>query len=79
MQRDAIERLQLTSMLLEPELLDSIQPDVHLVSSLVSLSHVMPDSTKRTARIGRGPGRCRDRAPHCEQDAGRRYRRGQPR
>ncbi len=51
MQRDAIERLQLTSMLLEPELLDSIQPDVHLVSSLVSLSHVMPDSTKRTARV----------------------------
>jgi hypothetical protein len=30
MQQDAIERLQLTSMLLEPELLDSIQPDVHL-------------------------------------------------
>jgi Mg-chelatase subunit ChlD len=51
MQRDAIERLHLTSMLLEPELLDSIQPDVHLVSSLVSLSHVMPDSTKRTARV----------------------------
>ena len=51
MQRDAIERLQLTSMLLEPELLDSIRPDVHLVSSLVSLSHVMPDSTKRTARV----------------------------
>jgi len=51
MQRDAIERLNLTSMLLEPELLDSIQPDVHLVSSLVSLSHVMPESTKRTARV----------------------------
>ena len=51
MQRDAIERLHLTSMLLEPELLDSIQPDVHLASSLVSLSHVMPDSTKRTARV----------------------------
>jgi Mg-chelatase subunit ChlD len=51
MQRDAIERLNLTSMLLEPELLDSIQPDVHLASSLVSLSHVMPDSTKRTARV----------------------------
>jgi len=51
MQRDAIERLHLTSMLLEPELLDSVQPDVHLVSSLVSLSHVMPDSTKRTARL----------------------------
>jgi hypothetical protein len=51
MQRDAIERLHLVSMLMEPELLDSIQPDVHLVSSLVSLSHVMPDSTKRTARV----------------------------
>jgi Mg-chelatase subunit ChlD len=51
MQRDAIERLHLTSMLLEPELLDSIQPDVHLVSSLISLSRVMPDSTKRTARV----------------------------
>jgi len=51
MQRDAIERLQLTSMLLEPELLDSIQPDVHLASSLVSLSGVMPESTKRTARV----------------------------
>jgi VWA domain containing CoxE-like protein len=51
MQRDAIERLHLTSMLLEPELLDSIQPDVHLVGSLVSLSRVMPDSTKRTARV----------------------------
>jgi len=51
MQRDAVERLQLTSMLLEPELLGSIQPDVHLVSSLVSLSHVMPDATKRTARV----------------------------
>jgi Mg-chelatase subunit ChlD len=50
MQRDAIERLHLTSMLLEPELLDSIQPDVHLASSLVNLSRVMPDSTKRTAR-----------------------------
>jgi len=51
MQRDAIDRLHLTSMLLEPELLDSIQADVHLVSSLVNLSHVMPDSTKRTARV----------------------------
>jgi hypothetical protein len=70
MQRDAIERLQLTSMLLEPELLDSIQPDVHLVSSLVSLSHVMPDSTKRTARVVVGPGRCRDRAPHCQTRRG---------
>jgi len=38
-------------MLLEPELLDSVQPDVHLVSTLVSLNRVMPESTKRTARM----------------------------
>jgi Mg-chelatase subunit ChlD len=50
MQRDAIDRLHLTSMLLEPELLDSLQPDVHLVGTLVSLSKVMPETTKATAR-----------------------------
>ena len=51
MQRDAIERLDLVSMLLEPELLGSVQPDVHLVSTLVSLNRVMPESTKQTARM----------------------------
>ncbi len=50
MQRDAIERLQLTSMLLEPELLTAIQPDVHLVSTLVGLNRVMPETTRATAR-----------------------------
>jgi Mg-chelatase subunit ChlD len=51
MQRDAIERLQLTSMLLEPELLDSVQPDVHLASTLIGLNRVMPETTRRTARL----------------------------
>ncbi len=51
MQRDAIDRLNLTSMLLEPELLDSVQPDVHLVSTLVSLNHLMTETTKATARM----------------------------
>ncbi len=51
MQRDAIERLNLTSMLLEPELLDSVQPDVHLAATLVSLNKVMPETTRRTARL----------------------------
>jgi Mg-chelatase subunit ChlD len=50
MQRDAIDRLNLTSMLLEPELLDSLQPDVHLVGTLISLSKVMPETTRATAR-----------------------------
>ena len=47
----AIERLNLTSMLLEPELLDSVQPDVHLAGTLVSLNGVMPETTRRTARL----------------------------
>ena len=51
MQRDAIERLQLTSLLLEPELLDSVQPDVHLAATLVGLNAVMPETTRRTARL----------------------------
>ncbi len=51
MQRDAIDRLNLTSMLLEPELLDSVQPDVHLAAALVSLNKVMPDTTRRTGRM----------------------------
>ena len=51
MQRDAIERLDLASMLLEPELLDSVQPDVHLAATLVGLNAVMPETTRRTARL----------------------------
>jgi Mg-chelatase subunit ChlD len=50
MQKDAFERLDLEEMLLEPELLDSIEPDVHLVGTLLSLNKVMPTKTKETAR-----------------------------
>lgn len=50
MQADAIERLDLTRMLLEPELLDAVEPDVHLVGTLLSLSGVMPERSKRAAR-----------------------------
>lgn len=50
MQKDAFERLDLEQMLLEPELLESIEPDVHLVGTLLSLNKVMPSKTKETAR-----------------------------
>jgi Mg-chelatase subunit ChlD len=50
MQRDAIDRLNLRQLLLEPELLSSIEPDVHLVGTLLSLNKVMPETTKSTAR-----------------------------
>ncbi|MFF7940274.1 VWA domain-containing protein [Nocardia gamkensis] len=51
MQRDAVERLDLTQLLLEPELLEAVEPDVHLVGTLLSLNRVMPETTKATARM----------------------------
>jgi Mg-chelatase subunit ChlD len=51
MQQDAMERLNLRQMLLEPEMLESVEPDVHMVADLLSLSGVMPAKTKETARI----------------------------
>ncbi len=55
MQRDAIDRLNLRQLLLEPEMLGSVEPDVHLVGTLLSLNKIMPETTKATARqvIGR--------------------------
>lgn len=50
MQQDALDRLNLRQMLLEPELLGQVQPDVHLVANLLSLSGVIPARTKQTAR-----------------------------
>lgn len=51
MQQDALERLNLRQMLLEPEMLETVEPDVHLVANLLALSGVMPAKTKETARI----------------------------
>jgi len=51
MQQDALERLNLRRMLLEPELLAAVEPDVHLVADLLSLGGVMPAKTKETARL----------------------------
>lgn len=50
MQRDAMERLNLRQMLLQPEMLENAQPDVHLVANLVALASVIPAGTKDTAR-----------------------------
>ena len=50
MQRDALERLGLRKMLLEPELLDTVEADVNLVATLLSLGGVIPERTKETAR-----------------------------
>jgi Mg-chelatase subunit ChlD len=50
MQRDAIERLDLQRLLLEPEMLAAVEPDIHLVSTLLELAHLLPDTTRATAR-----------------------------
>ena len=51
MQKDALERLRLNELLLEPEMLSQVQPDVHLVANLLSLGSVIPAKTKETARL----------------------------
>lgn len=50
MQQDALKRLNLKQMLLEKEMLENIEADVHLVATLMTLSKVIPDKTKDTAR-----------------------------
>ena len=50
MQRDALQRLNLQQMLLEPETLAAVDADIHLVATLVSLKNVIPKKTKETAR-----------------------------
>jgi len=50
LQRDAVERLDLHQLLLEPELLGSVEADLHLVTLLVALNRGLPDTTRSTAR-----------------------------
>jgi len=50
MQKDALERLNLQQMLLEPETLETMEADIHLVGTLLSLNSVIPKKTRETAR-----------------------------
>lgn len=51
MQQDALERLNLREMLLQPEMLQAVEPDVQLVANLLALRSVIPNKTKDTARL----------------------------
>ena len=79
MQRDAIDRLGVRALLLEPELMESLEPDVHLVSTLISLGSAIPETSKATARSGGPHGRRRRRAADRQPHQGRRDRGAQPR
>jgi Mg-chelatase subunit ChlD len=50
MQKDALERLGLRQMLLEPELLATVEADIHLVATIISLASIIPQRTRETAR-----------------------------
>jgi Mg-chelatase subunit ChlD len=49
-QKDALDRLGLEKLLLEPELLGALEVDVHLAATLLSLNKVLPDESRETAR-----------------------------
>ncbi|MBS0378537.1 MAG: VWA domain-containing protein [Proteobacteria bacterium] len=50
LQRDAFARLDMTRMLLEPEMLQAVQPDVRLVADLIALAGMIPARTRDTAK-----------------------------
>jgi len=51
MQHDALDRLGLTQIITEPELLKAIEPDIQLVATLLTLKKIIPNKTKETARM----------------------------
>lgn len=50
-QKDAFERLNLKSLMLEPEFLATLEADVHLVADLISLRSAISEKSKETARM----------------------------
>ncbi|MDE7243336.1 MAG: VWA domain-containing protein [Oscillospiraceae bacterium] len=49
-QNDAIERKGLTQLLLEPELLEGLEPDLNMASTLLMLKDQIPKKSKESAR-----------------------------
>ncbi len=49
-QNDAIERKGLKQLLLEPELLDTLEPDLNMASTLLMLKDQIPKKSKESAR-----------------------------
>lgn len=49
-QTDALERLDLTRLLQEPEFIEAVEPDIHLACLLAQLADVLPDRARAAAR-----------------------------
>lgn len=50
-QNDAIERAGLKSLLLEPEILESIEPDINLASTIMQIKEQIPSKSKDGVRL----------------------------
>jgi hypothetical protein len=50
MEKDAVERKGLKQLLMEPEVLQSLEKDVSLVATILAFKHLMPEQTRQTAR-----------------------------
>ena len=77
-QQDAIDRLGLHRLLLEPEVLDSVTPDVHLAATLMSLRDALPEGEPAARAPARPAGRRGHRATARRPHAQRRPRRAGP-
>lgn len=51
LQRDAIERFDLRRLLLEPELIDTVEADVSLVALVIELNRLLPVEVRESARL----------------------------
>lgn len=73
LQRDALERLGIQRLLLEPELLGSMEPDVALASTLLGLRDAVPDASRAAVRsvVRRVTDRLRAKLDPPLQDAAR--------
>lgn len=49
-QKDALDRHGMKMLLLEPELLSTVEPDVNLVADLIALGQAVPERSKELAR-----------------------------
>lgn len=50
LQQDALQKSNLRKLLADPEFLQELEPDINLVSKLLSLSRTMPSKTRETAK-----------------------------
>ncbi|MFN8634756.1 MAG: VWA domain-containing protein [Chloroflexota bacterium] len=50
MEKDAVEQKGLRQLLMEPEVLQSLEKDVSLVATILAFKHLMPEQTRQTAR-----------------------------